>query len=143
MVEGGGGPKLGPGSKPTTSYESVGGRQRFIVELRPGKTTIVSWKKLLKDATFGKLNGSGPLVEGPSPEAHNTIPTPAPPPALPYGDIANEKAPYYIIKQLQGRTYGSSRLKLLPLQPLVGLEATIAISTANTAPQTILIVDYE
>ncbi|KAF5806342.1 hypothetical protein HanRHA438_Chr05g0229181 [Helianthus annuus] len=27
-----------------------GGRQRFEVELRPGETTIVSWKKLMKDA---------------------------------------------------------------------------------------------
>ncbi|KAL2538476.1 wound-responsive family protein [Forsythia ovata] len=81
MVEGGGGPESGLGSKPTTSYESAGGRQRFIVELRPGETTIVSWKKLLKDATSGKLNGSGPLVQGPSPEAHNTVPAPAPAPA--------------------------------------------------------------
>ncbi|GFY85561.1 wound-responsive family protein [Actinidia rufa] len=35
----------------SSSFVSVGGRQRFTVELRPGETTIVSWKKLVKDAT--------------------------------------------------------------------------------------------
>nr|GMD52209.1 ubinuclein-1-like isoform X5 [Ipomoea batatas] len=35
----------------STSYEELGGRQRFKVKLTPGETTIVSWKKLLKDAT--------------------------------------------------------------------------------------------
>lgn len=35
-------------------------------------------------------------------------------------------------------TYGSSRLRLRPLHPLVGLEATNATSTAKTAKQTIL-----
>ena len=33
------------------------------------------------------------------------------------------------------RTYGSSRLKLRPLQPFVGLDATNAASTATTAKQ--------
>ncbi|CAA2991994.1 Hypothetical predicted protein [Olea europaea subsp. europaea] len=79
---GSGGPELGHGSKSTTYYESFGGRLRFTVELKPGETTIVSWKKLLKDAASGKINGSGPLVPGPSLEAHNTVPDPAsaPPP---------------------------------------------------------------
>lgn len=69
---GGGGSQLGgDGRGGTPSYEVGGGRQRFTVELRPGETTIVSWKKLLKDATAGgtsagssavasKSNGSGP-----------------------------------------------------------------------------------
>lgn len=35
-------------------------------------------------------------------------------------------------------TDGSSRLKLLPLHPFVGLEATTATSTAITAPHTAL-----
>ncbi|KAH8507664.1 hypothetical protein H0E87_010003 [Populus deltoides] len=33
-------------------------RQRFYIELKPGETTIVSWKKLLKDATANKANPS-------------------------------------------------------------------------------------
>ncbi|WOG99680.1 hypothetical protein DCAR_0519034 [Daucus carota subsp. sativus] len=41
MAEGGGG---------GTRVLNDGGRQRFQVELRPGETTIVSWKKLVKDA---------------------------------------------------------------------------------------------
>jgi hypothetical protein len=36
------------------------------------------------------------------------------------------------------RTYGSSRLKLRPLQPFVGLDATKATSMATTAKQTAL-----
>ena len=31
-------------------FVKVGDRTRFTVELRPGETTIVSWKKLMKDA---------------------------------------------------------------------------------------------
>nr|GLL39423.1 uncharacterized protein LOC109151311 isoform X1 [Ipomoea trifida] len=46
---GGGGESAG--GKFSTSYEESGGRQRFKVKLTPGETTIVSWKKLLKDAT--------------------------------------------------------------------------------------------
>ena len=33
-----------------SSFVKVGDRTRFTVELRPGETTIVSWKKLMKDA---------------------------------------------------------------------------------------------
>jgi hypothetical protein len=36
------------------------------------------------------------------------------------------------------RTYGSSRLKLRPLQPFVGLDATNAMRIAATAKQTAL-----
>ncbi|XP_019154804.1 PREDICTED: uncharacterized protein LOC109151311 isoform X2 [Ipomoea nil] len=46
---GGGGESAG--GKFSTSYEESAGRQRFTVKLTPGETTIVSWKKLLKDAT--------------------------------------------------------------------------------------------
>lgn len=38
-----------------SSFERVGDRTRFTVELRPGETTIVSWKKLMKDAA--KVDG--------------------------------------------------------------------------------------
>jgi hypothetical protein len=33
-------------------------RQRFYIELKPGETTIVSWKKLLKDAAANKASSS-------------------------------------------------------------------------------------
>lgn len=49
-----------PVRRTSTSYEAAGGRRRFTVELRPGETTIVSWKKLLKDATKSNINGAGP-----------------------------------------------------------------------------------
>ncbi|KAL2514510.1 ubinuclein-1-like [Forsythia ovata] len=103
MVEGGGGLELGPGSKPTTSYESVGGRQWFIVELRPGETTIVLWKKLLKDTR------SGPLVQVPSSEAHNTVPALAPPPAPPYGAASLKQSVENGAKDSQAQP-GSNRL---------------------------------
>ncbi|CAI9115497.1 OLC1v1016413C3 [Oldenlandia corymbosa var. corymbosa] len=48
----------GVGRGGATSYEVGGGRQRFTVELRPGETTIVSWKKLLKDATNSAAAGA-------------------------------------------------------------------------------------
>lgn len=87
MVEGseGGGPDSGPGSKAGSSFESAGGRLRFTVELRPGETTIVSWKKLLKEANASKSNMPGPSVEGPPAEARSQpAPSPtheAPPPS--------------------------------------------------------------
>jgi hypothetical protein len=40
------------------------------------------------------------------------------------------------IRKIQ--TYGSSRLRLRPLQPFVGLDATSATSMATTAKQTAL-----
>lgn len=49
-----------PVGRMSTSYEAAGGRRRFTVELRPGETTIVSWKKLSKDATKSNVNGVGP-----------------------------------------------------------------------------------
>ncbi|KAL2497172.1 wound-responsive family protein [Abeliophyllum distichum] len=80
MAEGGGecGPNSGLGPKPASTFESAGGRLRFTVELKPGETTIVSWKKLLRDAAASKPNGPGPLTSGPSSEAHHAVPGPAP-----------------------------------------------------------------
>ncbi|XP_057490500.1 LOW QUALITY PROTEIN: ubinuclein-1-like [Actinidia eriantha] len=51
MEEGKGGGGGGESARASSSFVSAGGRQRFTVELRPGETTIVSWKKLVKDAT--------------------------------------------------------------------------------------------
>ncbi|XP_020092247.1 ubinuclein-1-like isoform X1 [Ananas comosus] len=44
--------------------EEEGGELRFEVELRPGETTIVSWKKLLKEAGYG---GGPPQPRGADP----------------------------------------------------------------------------
>ncbi|XP_049379454.1 ubinuclein-1-like isoform X2 [Solanum stenotomum] len=68
-----------PVGRTSTSYEAAGGRRRFTVELRPGETTIVSWKKLLKDANKSNVSvvGSGPTVGAPA-----SIQTPVPHPAL-------------------------------------------------------------
>ncbi|PIN16996.1 hypothetical protein CDL12_10350 [Handroanthus impetiginosus] len=81
MVEGSerGGPESGPGSKPASSFESAGGRLRFTVELRPGETTIVSWKKLLREANLSNSNRPGPSVSGPLHGAQCEPPLPAPP----------------------------------------------------------------
>ncbi|XP_073063500.1 ubinuclein-1-like isoform X3 [Primulina eburnea] len=81
MVEGGrAGSESGSRSKPASSFESAGGRLRFRVELRPGETTIVSWKKLLKEATSNQPNGTDLSNVGPSSEAQQpTSQTPLPP----------------------------------------------------------------
>ncbi|KAG6406091.1 hypothetical protein SASPL_133688 [Salvia splendens] len=53
------------------SFQKVGGgRVRFMVELNPWKTTIVSWKKLLKEANLSEPEGPSPFAPGPSLEAH-------------------------------------------------------------------------
>ncbi|KAL6492910.1 hypothetical protein OROGR_032669 [Orobanche gracilis] len=92
MVEGaeGGGPVSTSGSKVTSPHESSGDRLRFTVELRPGETTIVSWKKLLKEATSNKPNGPDRSVSCPSSEAHQK-PVSQPPPPPP--DVASSKQP--------------------------------------------------
>ncbi|XP_060198306.1 ubinuclein-1-like [Lycium barbarum] len=60
-MEGAGGEPAVGRTTTSTSYEAAAGRRRFTVELRPGETTIVSWKKLLKDAT----NKSNNITNGP------------------------------------------------------------------------------
>lgn len=73
MVEGSdsGGPENGPGPKPAPLVEVAGGRVRFTVDLRPGETTIVSWKKLLRDANLSESDGPGPSASGPCLEARS------------------------------------------------------------------------
>ncbi|XP_052202026.1 ubinuclein-1-like [Diospyros lotus] len=61
----GGGGSGSEAARASSSFASVGGRQRFTVELRPGETTIVSWKKLVKDPS----KVSGP-VSAPEPPAN-------------------------------------------------------------------------
>ncbi|XP_059630643.1 ubinuclein-1-like isoform X3 [Cornus florida] len=65
-----GGAGSGEVARVSPSFDAVGGRQRFTVELRPGETTIVSWKKLAKDAS--KVKGSKS-----APEQTPSIPLPA------------------------------------------------------------------
>ncbi|XP_058189744.1 ubinuclein-1-like isoform X2 [Rhododendron vialii] len=55
----------------TSSFVTVGDRQRFTVELRPGETTIVSWKKLVKDST--KAQGPASVPEPPPANAHPAL----------------------------------------------------------------------
>ncbi|GFP99167.1 hypothetical protein PHJA_002060600 [Phtheirospermum japonicum] len=87
---GGGGPDPAPGPKPTFSFESFGDRLRFTVELRAGETTIVSWKKLLREATSSKPKGPGPSVSCPASEIDQqpVSQTPPPPPT-----VASSKQP--------------------------------------------------
>ncbi|KAJ0969484.1 hypothetical protein J5N97_022361 [Dioscorea zingiberensis] len=58
------GPTPASCSEAQTEQEDTGERQRFAVELRPGETTIVSWKRLLKESTKG---GGSTLVPLPFP----------------------------------------------------------------------------
>lgn len=59
----------------TPSFVKSGDRQIFAVELRPGDTTIVSWKKLLKDANrvnsvSAAAGNSSSAAAQAAPEAH-------------------------------------------------------------------------
>ncbi|XP_019461794.1 PREDICTED: ubinuclein-1-like isoform X2 [Lupinus angustifolius] len=62
-------------SRPSSSFVKRGDRQMFTVELRPGETTIVSWKKLMKDAN--KVNNTNNSGSTSAPEHHRSIPNPA------------------------------------------------------------------
>ncbi|GER40313.1 wound-responsive family protein [Striga asiatica] len=77
------GPEAGPVSKPASSFESAGGRLRFTVELHPEETTIVSWKKLVKEANLSMSGRPGPSVSGPGIQPQPV--SQPPPPSLPVG----------------------------------------------------------
>ncbi|KAJ6335727.1 hypothetical protein OIU78_012357 [Salix suchowensis] len=70
---GGGGGGESSSSRASPSYVKLGDRQIFTVELRPGETTFVSWKKLMKDAS--KVNSrSAPAAPDPPPvNAHPNL----------------------------------------------------------------------
>ncbi|KAB5568560.1 hypothetical protein DKX38_002353 [Salix brachista] len=70
---GGGGGGESSSSRVSPSYVKLGDRQIFTVELRPGETTFVSWKKLMKDAS--KVNSrSAPAAPDPPPvNAHPNL----------------------------------------------------------------------
>ncbi|KAK3013076.1 hypothetical protein RJ639_009915, partial [Escallonia herrerae] len=75
-VGGGGKPSGGGGggesARDSPSFVTAGGRQRFSVELRPGETTIVSWRKLAKDT--GKVKEPKPTAA--APEQPPSVPHP-------------------------------------------------------------------
>ncbi|XP_020867726.1 ubinuclein-1 isoform X3 [Arabidopsis lyrata subsp. lyrata] len=62
-----GGESLGASPKVLTA----GDRKLLKVELRPGDTTYVSWKKLMRDV--GKVNGSSASVPDPPPNANPNL----------------------------------------------------------------------
>ncbi|KAG7597845.1 Hpc2-related domain [Arabidopsis suecica] len=62
-----GGESLGASPKVLTA----GDRKLLKVELRPGDTTYVSWKKLMRDAS--KVNGSSASVPDPPPNANPNL----------------------------------------------------------------------
>jgi hypothetical protein len=61
-------------SRMTSSFVKVGDRTRFTVELRPDETTIVSWKKLVKDAA--KAEGTVVASSSVEPVAASVAPQP-------------------------------------------------------------------
>ncbi|KAJ4836411.1 hypothetical protein Tsubulata_015858 [Turnera subulata] len=72
---GGGGEASSSSSRVTPSYTKLGDRQIFSVELRPGETTFVSWKKLMKDANKVNHNSTGSTVPAsPDPPPANAHP---------------------------------------------------------------------
>ncbi|THG08350.1 ubinuclein-2-like isoform X1 [Camellia sinensis] len=87
---GGGGGGAGKSARTSLSFVSVGGRQRFTVELRPGETTIVSWKKLVKDAS--KVDKPTSAPEPPS-NAHPALESRLAPPGQPAENEAMDAPP--------------------------------------------------
>ncbi|CAK7346917.1 unnamed protein product [Dovyalis caffra] len=89
----GGGGGESSSSRATPSYVKLGDRQIFTVELRPGETTFVSWKKLMKDAN--KVNsGSAPAAPDPPPvNAHPNLETRIAPAQLTENEVKDDPPP--------------------------------------------------
>ncbi|RDY12353.1 hypothetical protein CR513_02867, partial [Mucuna pruriens] len=66
-----GGSNSSSSARAPSSFVKKGDRQMFTVELRPGETTIVSWKKLMRDAN--KVNNGSSSA----PEQHHPSANPA------------------------------------------------------------------
>lgn len=73
----------------TSSFVTVGDRQRFTVELRPGETTIVSWKKLVKDST--KAQGPASVPEPPPANAHPALESRLAPVRVPFSIVLQSR----------------------------------------------------
>ncbi|XP_073260623.1 ubinuclein-1 isoform X2 [Populus alba] len=80
-------------SRVTPSYVKLGDRQIFTVELRPGETTFVSWKKLMKDAN--KVNSrSAPAAPDPPPvNAHPNLESRIAPPQVTENEVKDDTPP--------------------------------------------------
>ncbi|KAJ7006569.1 hypothetical protein NC653_005813 [Populus alba x Populus x berolinensis] len=80
-------------SRVTPSYVKLGDRQIFTVELRPGETTFVSWKKLMKDAN--KVNSrSAPAAPDPPPvNAHPNLESRIAPPQVTENEVKDDPPP--------------------------------------------------
>uniref|UniRef100_A0A3N7EHP3 Hpc2-related domain-containing protein n=1 Tax=Populus trichocarpa TaxID=3694 RepID=A0A3N7EHP3_POPTR len=80
-------------SRVTPSYVKLGDRQIFTVELRPGETTFVSWKKLMKDAN--KVNNrSAPAAPDPPPvNAHPNLESRIAPPQVTENEVKDDPPP--------------------------------------------------
>ncbi|KAJ6939199.1 hypothetical protein NC651_005594 [Populus alba x Populus x berolinensis] len=80
-------------SRVKPSYVKLGDRQIFTVELRPGETTFVSWKKLMKDAN--KVNSrSAPAAPDPPPvNAHPNLESRIAPPQVTENEVKDDPPP--------------------------------------------------
>ncbi|KAI7740553.1 hypothetical protein M8C21_023921 [Ambrosia artemisiifolia] len=79
----GGGTTAAAASSSSSTLLSGGGRLRFEVELKPGETTIVSWKKLMKDANKAAKKDDVVVVDGlVAPVSGSDSVPAAPPPAV-------------------------------------------------------------
>ncbi|GMN45522.1 hypothetical protein TIFTF001_014710 [Ficus carica] len=83
---GGGG---GDSSRASSSFVKSGDRQMFTVDLRPGETTIVSWKKLMKDAN--RVNGASTSAPEPPANAHPRLESRIAPVQQPAGEEVKEE----------------------------------------------------
>ncbi|KAL8125279.1 ubinuclein-1-like [Apium graveolens] len=90
-MEEGGGSGTAAGGSELPRVLTDGGRQRFQVELRPGETTIVSWKKLVKDANRAASKVKSPAKE--LPIVDKPVVEPPVDPGQPPEDDANDAPP--------------------------------------------------
>ncbi|KAK1384439.1 HUN domain-containing protein [Heracleum sosnowskyi] len=90
-MEEGGGSGTAAGGSELPRVLTDGGRQRFQVELRPGETTIVSWKKLVKDANRAAAKAKSPAKE--LPIVSKPVVEPRVDPGQPPEDDANDAPP--------------------------------------------------
>ncbi|PON60146.1 Hpc2-related domain containing protein [Parasponia andersonii] len=82
----------GDSSRASSSFVKSGDRQMFTVELRPGETTIVSWKKLMKDANKVNEPSSAPAPEPPV-NAHPALESRIAPVQQDGDEVKDEPAP--------------------------------------------------
>ncbi|KZV23192.1 wound-responsive family protein [Dorcoceras hygrometricum] len=75
MDQSGGAPEPVRRSNAAAKVESCGDRVRFRVELVPGETTVVSWKKLLKEANSRGSSEAGASASAPPLESQPPLPS--------------------------------------------------------------------